>query len=240
MKKPKPFLVVALLLAAFVTVAGMTTIEGEIHHARREQMAEVEGPTFIPVTTEEEFRAVLREGQAALFVGHPISTSAALSQLSVEAWVREARPWYPVYIAKLGDQPYIDRWFEQGGLGVHHQYYAGQGAVLWLRRGKVVTVLPDPGGQPPAQIRTQAEEAFGRDAWFGERAGQGVSGAGSRIRQYLHDDRRIAGHVKSRALGHVMANATWVQIGTNPDPLRGADLCFWSYAHLPKGRLPKG
>ena len=50
----------------------------------------------------------------------------------------------------------------------------------------------------------------------------------------------IYNHVEERDLGHVMSNDTSVQTGTNPDTVRGGDVCFFSYARLPKGQVPKG
>ncbi len=46
---------------------------------------------------------------------------------------------------------------------------------------------------------------------------------------------------KAMALGRVMCNDTFVRVGTNPDTFRGADVCFISYARLPKDQpRPKG
>jgi Uma2 family endonuclease len=42
-------------------------------------------------------------------------------------------------------------------------------------------------------------------------------------------------------LGRVMCNDTFIRTGTNPDTYRGADVCFISYARLPKEQpRPKG
>ncbi|HEX4612308.1 MAG TPA: Uma2 family endonuclease [Urbifossiella sp.] len=47
--------------------------------------------------------------------------------------------------------------------------------------------------------------------------------------------------VKAAGLGRVMGNDTFVRVGTNPDAYRGADVCFVSYAKLPKDHpRPKG
>ncbi|MBH8566619.1 Uma2 family endonuclease [Nostoc sp. CENA67] len=46
---------------------------------------------------------------------------------------------------------------------------------------------------------------------------------------------------KTGSLGRVMGNDTFVRVATNPDTYRGADVCFISYARLPKGQpRPKG
>ncbi len=50
----------------------------------------------------------------------------------------------------------------------------------------------------------------------------------------------IRSHVKANQLGHVASNDTFVRTQQNPDTVRGADVCFWSYDRLPKGQLPKG
>lgn len=44
----------------------------------------------------------------------------------------------------------------------------------------------------------------------------------------------VAGFVKSHGLGRVMSNDTFVRTGSGPDTFRGADVCFLSYARLPK------
>lgn len=41
-------------------------------------------------------------------------------------------------------------------------------------------------------------------------------------------------------LGHVMGNDSWIKTGSNPDTVRGADVCFFSYERQPKGELPEG
>jgi Uma2 family endonuclease len=47
--------------------------------------------------------------------------------------------------------------------------------------------------------------------------------------------------VKPSKLGRVMSNDTFVRVTTSPDTYRGADVCFLSYARLPKEQpLPKG
>lgn len=47
--------------------------------------------------------------------------------------------------------------------------------------------------------------------------------------------------VKAGKLGRVMVNDTFVRTATNPDTYRGADVCFVSYARLPKDQpSPKG
>ena len=51
---------------------------------------------------------------------------------------------------------------------------------------------------------------------------------------FLHD------HALKHDLGHVMSNDSFVATGRDPDTVRGADLCFYSYARLPKGPVPDG
>lgn len=51
----------------------------------------------------------------------------------------------------------------------------------------------------------------------------------------------LYGYVKQHGLGRVMTNDTFVRAGANRESVRGADVCFISYARLPKDRpLPKG
>jgi Uma2 family endonuclease len=52
--------------------------------------------------------------------------------------------------------------------------------------------------------------------------------------------RLIGVHVDAHDLGHVMGNDTWIRTGSNPDTVRGADVCFSSYERLPKGAVPEG
>jgi Uma2 family endonuclease len=40
--------------------------------------------------------------------------------------------------------------------------------------------------------------------------------------------------------GHVMSNDSYVQTKSNPDTTRGADVSFYSYERLPKGKVPEG
>ncbi len=47
-------------------------------------------------------------------------------------------------------------------------------------------------------------------------------------------------HVSQADLGHVMGNDSWIKTGSNPDTVRGADVCFFSYERLPKGDVPEG
>jgi Uma2 family endonuclease len=47
-------------------------------------------------------------------------------------------------------------------------------------------------------------------------------------------------HQLKHDLGHVMSNDSFVPTGRDPDTVRGADLCFYSYARLPKGQIPDG
>ncbi|MFO0958949.1 MAG: Uma2 family endonuclease [Isosphaeraceae bacterium] len=45
--------------------------------------------------------------------------------------------------------------------------------------------------------------------------------------------------VQARDLGHVLSNDSGVITQRNPDTVRGADVSYYSYARLPKGRLPQ-
>jgi Uma2 family endonuclease len=47
-------------------------------------------------------------------------------------------------------------------------------------------------------------------------------------------------YVSGADLGHVMGNDSWIKTGSNPDTVRGADVCFFSYERLPKGTVPEG
>jgi len=48
--------------------------------------------------------------------------------------------------------------------------------------------------------------------------------------------------VDANDLGHVTTNDSFVRVGTKDDPerVRGADVCYFSYDRLPKGEMPPG
>jgi Uma2 family endonuclease len=50
----------------------------------------------------------------------------------------------------------------------------------------------------------------------------------------------LAEFVDPRDLGHVMSNDTLIRTERDPASGRGADVCFVSYARLPKGPVPDG
>jgi Uma2 family endonuclease len=50
----------------------------------------------------------------------------------------------------------------------------------------------------------------------------------------------IFNHVEAHDLGHVMSNDSWIRTGSNPDTIRGGDVCFFSYERLPRGEVPEG
>jgi len=47
-------------------------------------------------------------------------------------------------------------------------------------------------------------------------------------------------HAEKNDLGRVMSNDSFVKNRSNPDTVRGADLCFYSNERLPKGAVPEG
>lgn len=53
-------------------------------------------------------------------------------------------------------------------------------------------------------------------------------------------DRLIGNHADEHDLGHVLSNDSTVVTERNPDTVRGADVCFYSYGRVPKGPLPDG
>ncbi len=50
----------------------------------------------------------------------------------------------------------------------------------------------------------------------------------------------LSSFVKERDLGRVMVNDSGVTTEHDPDTVRGADVCFYSFARFPKGPFPKG
>jgi Uma2 family endonuclease len=47
-------------------------------------------------------------------------------------------------------------------------------------------------------------------------------------------------HVAERDLGHVMTNDSFVKTRSDPDTVRGADVCYYNYERLPRGEVPDG
>ncbi len=52
--------------------------------------------------------------------------------------------------------------------------------------------------------------------------------------------RLLGNHVAEKDLGHVMSNDSFVKTQTNPDTVRGPDVCYFSYERLPRGKVPEG
>jgi Uma2 family endonuclease len=52
--------------------------------------------------------------------------------------------------------------------------------------------------------------------------------------------RLLGNHIAEKGLGHVMTNDSFVKTLTNPDTVRGADVCYFSYERLPRGAVPEG
>src|SRR4051794_20035444 len=52
--------------------------------------------------------------------------------------------------------------------------------------------------------------------------------------------RLIGNHVAEKDLGHVMTNDSFVKTRSNPDTVRGPDVCYFSYERLPRGDVPEG
>src|SRR5271155_768262 len=55
-----------------------------------------------------------------------------------------------------------------------------------------------------------------------------------RIGRFLDED------AEKHDLGHVMSNDSFVQTRSGPDTIRGADISYYSYERLPKGKIPEG
>jgi Uma2 family endonuclease len=52
--------------------------------------------------------------------------------------------------------------------------------------------------------------------------------------------RLIGNHVEAHNLGRVTSNDSYVQVGRDPDTVRGGDVCYFSYERLPRGDMPDG
>ena len=50
----------------------------------------------------------------------------------------------------------------------------------------------------------------------------------------------LRSHAGPHDLGHVLSNDSGVVTGRDPDTVRGADISFYSYAKIPKGKFPRG
>jgi hypothetical protein len=100
------------------------------------------------VQTEEEFEEVLQADRAALFFFGKWSVDAVHAQTLVAGWVRESQPPFPVFLVDPDEQPSARRWLERQGRDTVYHPYQRRGAVVWLRRGKIVaeTTNPTPGG----------------------------------------------------------------------------------------------
>jgi Uma2 family endonuclease len=50
----------------------------------------------------------------------------------------------------------------------------------------------------------------------------------------------VHGYVERHDLGHVLCNDSGVITERDPDTVRGADVSFYTYAKVPRGKIPKG
>ncbi len=50
----------------------------------------------------------------------------------------------------------------------------------------------------------------------------------------------LRNYIEQHRNGHVMSNDSFVQTRSNPDSVRGPDVCYYSYARLPQGAVPEG
>ena len=50
----------------------------------------------------------------------------------------------------------------------------------------------------------------------------------------------LGGFVDANQLGHILLNDTFIVLRRDPDTVRGPDVCFVSYARLPRGPVPDG
>ena len=49
----------------------------------------------------------------------------------------------------------------------------------------------------------------------------------------------LSSFIRENDLGRMLSNDTFIVTRRDPDTVRGADLCFYSYARLPKGPIPE-
>jgi len=85
--------------------------------------------------------------------------------------------------------------------------------------------LPDT-GRPTELVRGRMVEMN----LPGTRHGKICANVAYYIRRYLEEN----------DLGHVMSNDCGIVTQRDPDTIRGADVCFYSYARIPKGPVPLG
>jgi Uma2 family endonuclease len=50
----------------------------------------------------------------------------------------------------------------------------------------------------------------------------------------------LSDFVLKHDVGHVMSNDSYVKVKSDPDVVRGADVSYYSYERLPKGKVPEG
>src|SRR5262245_64015562 len=97
---------------------------------------------LIRVRTEDEFVAILRAERAILFFWVPWAIQARQAERVVKAWIRDRNPPVDVHRVEPDDQPFVVQWLAEQGkeqLG-----YTGNGAVAWLREGRIVKELLSP------------------------------------------------------------------------------------------------
>jgi hypothetical protein len=112
------------------------------------------------VGTEEEFRAVLRADRAALFFWCDWSVNPQIAKPVVEAWVREDRPPFGVFLVHPDRQPYVRRWLARQEEENDFHPYEGSAWVVWLSRGVMVAGEPHNGRCDPVELRRWTREAF--------------------------------------------------------------------------------
>lgn len=100
----------------------------------------------------------------------------------------------------------------------------GMATVDTLVTADEYLALPDDGG-PSELVRGRIVPVNVPSPWHGYVCGQLVQIVGAFVNE--HD------------LGRVVSNDAGIVTGREPDTVRGADVCFYSYQRVPKGPVPK-
>lgn len=108
----------------------------------------------------------------------------------------------------------------------------------------VIATRPNPGPLPTPLLLT-AEEFV--EAYAGDRA-ELIDGVVQELPipmprhgKMCYRAAQLVGRVvDDNDLGHVMTNDSFVRTLRDPDRVRGADVCYYSYERLPRGEVPAG
>jgi hypothetical protein len=163
MPKTRPYLVTLLAGVCCLTLSECDPSAGPARgndpSGRGSEIAAIREHGFRRVQTEAEFQAVLRADRAALFFFGGWSQDSVNSRRLVEAWVRECRPAFGVFLVDPDEQPFARQWLVEQWRDDAFHHYQRQGAVIWLCRGEIAAEEIWPHSHQDLQLGS--EQAFG-------------------------------------------------------------------------------